>query len=563
MKEITRKIVLTVRAAGKLYRDKSNAVTHVIAAMLSLFVLVGGSYAKYENASAITGSAANVAESCIFFVICFFAFDMALTWLYSCSFLKLRAFAGRLKLPAAIARYPYVWAFAAIAICWLPYFVIYFPGSVTHDGLRQINMSFGIEHITNHHPWLVTYIYGFLMRVGRFVFHNDNAAVACCVIPLGLFQLMCYAYASVSIRRWTRSDAAYVASVIFWGLVPVFGAYAQAVIKDNLFGAEAALFVTLYVDSLIHAMTCGRYDRRRLTALMLTGLSLCMTRNNGIYLVVPAIAGMLFIAKAGRVVVTVLLVAMIAIYEVVQMVVPSALGITPGSKKEALSIPFQQTARYVKEYPDDVTAHEAEVIGKILKYDDLAQLYTAQCSDPVKNSFVQTSTNEELKDYFRVWLGMLKKHPGTYISATLGNAFGYIYPFYNYTGMSAYPLYMKKGVWPDTGYFDFDYVVADTPRRGLLDYANRWRTVPLLSATVNAGAYTWLIIILTGFLLYKRKLRGALAYLFAIFNILVCIASPVNGYIRYALPIASAAPVFICWAWWYSTYRGDERTNEK
>ena len=51
------------------------------------------------------------------------------------------------------------------------------------------------------------------------------------------------------------------------------------------------------------------------------------------------------------------------------------LKITPGSTKEMLSVPFQQTARYIKEYSDEVTEKEKEVIDRVLNYDTLSERY--------------------------------------------------------------------------------------------------------------------------------------------------------------------------------------------
>lgn len=61
------------------------------------------------------------------------------------------------------------------------------------------------------------------------------------------------------------------------------------------------------------------------------------------------------------------------------------LKITPGSTKEMLSVPFQQTARYIKEYSDEVTEKEKEVIDRVLNYDTLSERYDTDRSDKVKD----------------------------------------------------------------------------------------------------------------------------------------------------------------------------------
>lgn len=49
-------------------------------------------------------------------------------------------------------------------------------------------------------------------------------------------------------------------------------------------------------------------------------------------------------------------------------------GVKPGGKQEMLSIPFQQTARYVKYYGNDVSTEEEKVIRKVLDYDTIERI---------------------------------------------------------------------------------------------------------------------------------------------------------------------------------------------
>ncbi len=107
---------------------------------------------------------------------------------------------------------------------------------------------------------------------------------------------------------------------------------------------------------------------------------------------------------------------MVAFWEVYQKAILPMAGVKPGGKQEMLSIPFQQTARYVKYYGNDVSTEEEKVIRKVLDYDTIGKNYDPDLSDPVKNTYKQK--DEYLKDYFNIWFEMLKKHPTAYIQAT-------------------------------------------------------------------------------------------------------------------------------------------------
>ena len=84
------------------------------------------------------------------------------------------------------------------------------------------------------------------------------------------------------------------------------------------------------------------------------------------------------------------------------------------------SVPFQQTARYVKEHSEEITTEEAEAIRGILDFDHLAELYNPEISDAVKWTYKDKADNSANMDYpafeklaiehsVRLTQGMLKR----------------------------------------------------------------------------------------------------------------------------------------------------------
>ena len=55
--------------------------------------------------------------------------------------------------------------------------------------------------------------------------------------------------------------------------------------------------------------------------------------------------------------------------------ISTAIGVEPGSVRAMLSIPLQQTARYVTTYPEDVTKEEKEALEAVLDYENLSEIY--------------------------------------------------------------------------------------------------------------------------------------------------------------------------------------------
>jgi len=83
-----------------------------------------------------------------------------------------------------------------------------------------------------------------------------------------------------------------------------------------------------------------------------------------------------------------------------------------------LSVPFQQTARYVKYHADELSDEDIKTIDYVLNYDTLAERYKPEIADPVKNEYNKYTKTKDLIAYFKIWFKGLVKHPETYIDAT-------------------------------------------------------------------------------------------------------------------------------------------------
>jgi hypothetical protein len=141
---------------------------------------------------------------------------------------------------------------------------------------------------------------------------------------------------------------------------------------------------------------------------------------------------------------------------------------------------------------------------------------------------------------------MFLRHPRVYFEATIHNSYGYYYPFGHMTINKPFYLKMAGGVY-DTGTFDFHYVFPEKVRSILYRYCFLWQNVPGLSQLVNTGFYTWVYLFLMGYIWYRRKFRewaafGGFVILLAIFT-----ASPINGCVRYFLPVLASCPLMILW----------------
>ncbi|MCD8363656.1 MAG: DUF6020 family protein [Lachnospiraceae bacterium] len=332
------------------------------------------------------------------------------------------------------------------------------------------------------------------------------------------------------------------AALLIYGVIPLFSNYLTQVMKDSLYSIFVVLLITLITESLLGQKATVFH----MICIGLTAIGVCLLRNNGIYIIYALLIGLILcnIIKRQKIYILLLfpfIVAVIINTSYNSILLPS-LGIQSGSVKEALSIPFQQTARYVKEYPEEVTEEEAYIISEVLDYENLAELYNPDLSDSVKGTY--TGKNEMLPAYFRVWFSMFLKHPGVYLEATLNNCYAFFYV--NVGGMQSNGIIITTQNLDEELQFDefenmFKWRVR--LRRAIIQFSQ----LPLISLLCNCGVHFWIAIYLTIKLSVNRHGKLLLLLIPSAVGILVCIAGPTyyNCGLRYALPIIYANPFLV------------------
>ena len=223
-------------------------------------------------------------------------------------------------------------------------------------------------------------------------------------------------------------------------------------------------------------------------------------------------------------------------------------NIEPGGIQEALSLPFQQTARYVKEHEDEVTPEEREAIKGVLAYNKLAKYYNPKISDPVKATYKKKATTQNLAEYIKVWVQQGLKHPMTYIEATMNQNYYLVYPLvenntvYDTTApdkVSAKKLAEKLGV----------HEVS------VIQKLDRWRTgfnkvvftLPVFGLLTSMAFFNLILIYLCYDAIRKRVPQMVLLLMPLLLSDAVIVLAPViKGHPRYAFPIIYAMPIVFC-----------------
>ena len=532
----------------KLYSNyNKNFKFKTVSTLFSLFMLIGDTFNKTNSFKLMFDNIYIFLLTIIRFSGYFILFSVLINKLFE---FKINIKLKNKYLDFVFNKYPFISSFIIMFICWLPYIISFYPAILSPDPSNQIKQFFGIRThynesvimldenvlITNHHPVFHTVILGGCVKIGRML-GSDNLglfiySIIQITILISTLALTIKYMKKLNTPIWLR-----LCILLIYSLVPVFPLYSISAVKDVIFGC----LIILYIIFIFDLIKSQNLSIKKCIYIGLLILGIMLFRNNGYHVILLSSPFIILSNRKYLIKLLCLFLIPILIYKGYTDVLLPKLHITEGSIREMLSIPLQQTARYVKYHENELTQNDKEIIDKILDISDLKDRYDPTFADNVKNKFNKYTTNEDLKKYFNVWFKGLIKHPITYTEATINNTFGYFYP----NTYRWYIYYNYDSRLKDCG-FDYHYNNLDNLRNILSSYGVLFPYIPILGLIVNIGFNTWLIILIFSFIIKLKKYKYLNYLIPSIILILVCIASPVNTYFRYALPNVFAMPIIIC-----------------
>ena len=276
-----------------------------------------------------------------------------------------------------------------------------------------------------------------------------------------------------------------------------------------------------------------------------SALLMIVFRLNGIVLVLLSLLAMLLFRSEKRIAL-VCMAFSIVFYALINLIIIPGIVQEKARRTEAYSIPLQQIARLITTEENPLTEDEIQIVDSVVVYNGIPKRYDPDISDPVKNRY-RDSTDEEWTEFISLWLRKGIEYPKVYIESFINGSFGYFYPFYFEKVLGAYQFYNKESlIETDRDIVYSEYAFPAYVQGAMQSYTNIWERLPLLSLFVNPGFSSWLLLIVFGGLICRgmsKKYLSMLSIPFA--NILCCMASPVNGLVRYALPTIMLTPLCV------------------
>ncbi len=549
---------------GRKRSARERLCCHIPAALFAFFMVMGFSFLKENDWSLVFGSTVQFLKACIVFLGYYVLFFCCICSLYRC--LDRVSPGGKRKecarsLPRGVRwyldclhRYPFRTCFLTMLILYIPSLILSYPGILSTDSKNQLLNAYGAlkthtNRLNNHHPIAHTLLLYGCVNIGTQLFSSANVGLFLYTILQMSLVLAAISWVMKLLVECRIPNRYLLLFLGFFAVAPRIQNYMFLAVKDVCFAAFLMIFLVQLYRLLTGKLPEGKRGLLHRVLFVVSVLGVFFFRQDGVYVLLLTFLLTMICCRKNRRLWGGLLGGTFCFFLLYQCVLIPALNIKASNPREAFSIPFQQTARYVRDAADDVTPEQQEAISAILNYDELAELYNPNLSDPVKATYNDEATAEELIAYFRAWFQMLCKHPGIYVQATMNNLYGYFYPdgytaeYYDYTSSAERMTAINESLAETTGTELYYPESLAALRESYETFRETLFSLPVLSYFLMPAFYTWCLI-LWGFYCIRRREKEALLTAVPLFIfLLICMAGPAYGwYFRYLYSLVFCLP---------------------
>ena len=530
----------------KTENKKINKLKVFFILFLDICLLISNSFVKTGNLSYIYGGILNILYTIILLALNYIVLKRTLLLIEELV-TKYKVKEIKNKFVDIFDKHPFIISFSIIFISFIIFMIAFYPIILSPDPSFQIKQFFNVRtkyadyanlldetvFLTNHHPVVHTLLLGGCLKLGRILI-NDNFGLFIYSFIQSIFLASTLAYTIKYLKDNKCSNKILLVLLGIYAFVPMYAMYAVSGVKDTIY----TCFVMWYVIFLDKIVRTKKISTKEIVLFIAVLIGVELFRNNGIYVIILSLPFAIVYSKELRKKLFIVFLISISFYGVFDKVILPYYKITPGSVRETLSIPFQQTARYVKYYDEDLTKKEIKVIDKVLDYDTIADRYNPTLADPVKNKYNKDATSEDLKEYLKVWFKCFFRHPLVYIEATLHNIYGYFSP--QQTNWYVYFKYDTRIT--QDNLVNYHYNKLGALRMLLSGYGQGYPYLPIIGLLANIGFNTWVLLGLALYSILKKKKELLIVLSPLLVSLLICIASPANTYFRYTMPYVFMLP---------------------
>ncbi len=422
-----------------------------------------------------------------------------------------------------------------IFICWLPYFLIYYPGFFTNDSIAELNMIVNnFSTISDHHTVIHLLFMAIPYNLGMALF--NNSVIAASLITITQMVIMSLIFGKFIDFLYKRGVNKYILLIVllYFAIIPVHAFYSISNWKDIIFSG----LVLLLTMELVKLLEKKKITFRNSYTFIIVSILTVFFRNNAIYMYIILAFVTLIVFRKQIKIVSIMLLTVFAVYFIIKGPVYNYFDVKMSSSTEYLAIPLQQIGRMAYKGVD-FTEEEEKLINKLIPVDTLRESYNPEIVDSIKfNDEYNAEVFEKNKfEYLKLWASLCFKHFDIATEAYLTSTLGYWYPNIDY--WTVVTKIDKNNI---------DLKDSSLLPSSVKNVTNELTTknIPILNFFWSIGLVIWLIFI-SFTVAIKRKNIKSLYIFVPVFGIwlTMMVATPVFAEFRYIYSAFTCLPLLL------------------
>lgn len=426
-----------------------------------------------------------------------------------------------------------------ILLAWLPYFLSFYPGTLTVDSISEFkSIHNGIHIVSDHHPVIHALFVGLFYNLGMFIFKNTNAAIALTTVMQMLILSSIFAYTIIFLRKRNVKKSILLITLICYCLLPMNGYYSITMWKDVIFAGCFLLLITELIK-LIEKNSNQKLLKKDMISFVLVSLLCIFFRNNAFYMYLLLFFVItLFIGSLNRKIVVLSFIIVFGCYFTIKGPIFSMCHIKNSESSEYIGIPLQQIGRMA--YKDVVfTNKELKSINKLIPIDVMKNSYNPYVVDSIKfnPSYNEDVFNNNKKEYLKLYLSLLFKHPAIAVESYSISTLGFWYPGVVFWSVANWIEPNEYGI-------KMNSIIKNDSNSLIRKIENR--DFPVLSIEWSIGLYFWMLFLAFYISIRKKGINALIVFAPCIgIWLTLMVATPVFAEFRYIYCVIVSIPVML------------------
>lgn len=450
--------------------------------------------------------------------------------------------------------------FVIIVMIWLLIYLGMYPGLYGYDAAFFMRQYMDDTIAVSIYPAYSTVFYK-LFSLGINLGGSNESGLALVMALQGILSLFGIWRVLCFLETYTHSVKAIVFAVLFYTLLPTHAILSFSSTTDAPF---VVFFSMCVIHSICIALDWNAYWKapKNWLSFGMWMVLLCLTRLNGIYVLLVFAVFVPLYHKKARVKTMMVFLSAVLTFQTCQGTINDYYGISPKTSaiSAMLSIPVQQIGRVHENAYDKLSEEEWGVVYRYIP-SDMFYIYNYQ---PCISDGLMRAKNEELlmqdsETFLKIYATVLTRAPVECLQAGLLSCIGIWYPDKYYSDWRMYHPFIEYQMWTDGPEYRPEYLAIY--RQSKLPFVDKklaelygevraegvpveFDDIPIFSAFTRIGLYFFAVIYAFFYLIYRKRFSFLPCVGLALGIVVCVILGPVTFY-RYSAPMIFSAPLWL------------------